>query len=224
MKSEEAHVEIQVESLVFQCCNSLTSAKFMVEPVPRYASEGESILLLVHYLPEEVISFSWYYSMYTIPNFKIVDHHVIWNITTWSDAYRERGMVYASGSLLLLDITEEDARMYTLEILNIDNKVERAHVQFYVDKPVTEPFIRITDTTVKANRSVTFSCVSPDTRISIRWFFNNHNLQLTDRIKLSPSKCGLRIDNVRYEDAGEYRCIVINRAGKGVGSLPVRWP
>lgn len=33
----------------------------------------------------------------------------------------------------LQDVTEEDARMYTLEILNTNNKVKRAHVQFYVN-------------------------------------------------------------------------------------------
>lgn len=133
MKSEEAHVEIQVESLVFQCCNSLTPAKIMAEPVPQYAAEGESVLLLVHNLPEDLIAFTWYNSVYTVPNFKIVNYHVIANITTWGDAYIGRGMVYASGSLLLLDVTKDDARMYTLETLNINNKVEKAHVQFYVN-------------------------------------------------------------------------------------------
>nr|AAD00153.1 pregnancy-specific beta 1-glycoprotein [Rattus norvegicus] len=224
MKSQEAHGEIQVESLVFQCCNSLTPAKILVEPVPRHAAEGESVLLLVHYLPKELISFTWYNSMYTVPTFKIVNHHVIGNITTWGDAYRGRGMLYVSGSLLLQDITKEDARMYTLETLNINNKVEKAHVQFYVNEPVTQPFIRVANITVKGSRSVTFSCVSPHTGISIHWFFNNHNLKFTDRTKLSPSKCGLRIDDVRREDAGEYKCEVINRAGKGVVSQPVRWP
>lgn len=89
---------------------------------------------------------------------------------------------------------------------------------------VTDPFIRITNSTVDAHRSVTFSCVSPDIGLSFRWFFNNHNLQPTDRIKLSPSKCGVRIDDVRFEDVGVYHCLVMNRAGIGVASLPVRWP
>ncbi|XP_021075290.1 pregnancy-specific glycoprotein 22-like, partial [Mus pahari] len=213
---------LHINGLVFQCCNSLASAKFVVESTPRYAAEGESVLLLVHNLPEELISFSWYYSVYTVTTFKIVDYHGIRNITTWSDADRGRGMVYASGSLLLQDITGEDARMYTLELLNINNKVERAHVQFYVYKMVTEPFIQITNTTVNEHRSVTFSCVSPDVELSFHWFFNNHNLQPTDSIKLSPSKCEVRIDNVRIEDAGEYQCVVMNRAGREVGSHPVR--
>lgn len=70
--------------------------------------------------------------MYRVSAFQIVNYHVIWNITTWGNEYRERGMVYANGSLLLQDVTEEDSRMYTLETLNVNYTVERAHVQFYV--------------------------------------------------------------------------------------------
>ncbi|XP_031239971.1 pregnancy-specific glycoprotein 22-like [Mastomys coucha] len=224
MKSEEAHVEIQVNNPRFQCCNPTTSSKLMVEAVPRSAAEGESVLLLVHNLPEELISFTWYNAMYRVPAFKIVEYHVIRNITTWGDAYRGRDMVYANGSLLLPGVTEEDARMYTLETLNVNYTVERAHVQFYVSKPVTQPFVQIIDTTVKAQRSVTFTCVTPDIGISIRWFFNRRNLRRTERMTLSPSKCGLRISNVRSEDAGEYRCVVTNRNGDAVASHPVRWP
>ncbi|XP_052028123.1 pregnancy-specific glycoprotein 22-like [Apodemus sylvaticus] len=224
MKSEEAHVEIQVADSPFQCCNPTTSSKLMVEAVPRYAAEGESVLLLVHNLPEELISFTWYNSMYRVPTFKIVEYHVIWNITTWGDAYRGRDTVYASGSLLLQNVTEEDARMYTLETLNVNYTVQRARVQFYVNKPVTQPFVLITDTTVNVHRSVTFTCVTPDIGISILWFFNSRNLQPTERMTLSPTKCGLRIDNVRSEDAGEYRCVVTNRAGDAKASQPVRWP
>ncbi|XP_021074548.1 pregnancy-specific glycoprotein 22-like [Mus pahari] len=224
MKSEEAHVEIQVNNTNFQCCNHSTSSKLVVEAVPRYVAEGESVLLRVHNLPEELISFTWYNSMYRVPAFKIVEYRVIWNITTWGDAYRGRDMVYASGSLMLQNVTEEDAGMYTLETLNVNYTVEKAHVQFYVNKPVTQPFVRITDTTVNAHRSVTFTCVTPDSAISILWFFNSHNLQPTERITLSPAKCGLRIDNVRSEDAGKYQCVVTNRNGDAKASLPVRWP
>ncbi|XP_031241340.1 pregnancy-specific glycoprotein 22-like [Mastomys coucha] len=224
MKSEEAHVEIQVNSSLSPCCTPPTSSKFMIKPIPRSAAEGESVLLLVHNLPEELISFTWYSAMYRVPAFKIVEYHVIRNITTWVDEYGRRGMVYANGSLLLQDVTEEDARMYTLETLNVNYTVERAHVQFYVNKPVKEPFVQITDSTVNAHKSVTFTCVSPDIGVSIHWLFNNHDLPVTERITLSPTKCGLRIDNVRVEDAGEYQCVVTSRAGDAKASHPVRWP
>lgn len=94
----------------------------------------------------------------------------------------------------------------------------------FFTEPVTQPFVRITDTTVNAHRSVTFTCITPDVGIPTLWLFNNHNLQVTERIKMSPTKCGLRIDNVRSEDAGEYQCMVTNRAGDTKASHPVRWP
>ena len=71
--------------------------------------------------------------MYRVPAFKIVEFNVIRNITTWGDVYRGRDTVYTNGSLMLQDVTEEDARMYTLETLNVNYTVERAHVQFYVN-------------------------------------------------------------------------------------------
>lgn len=91
------------------------------------------MLLLVHNLPEELITFTWYSSMYRVPAFKIVEYHVIWNMTAWGSEYGGRGTVYANGSLLLRNVTVEDAGMYTLETLNVNHTVERARVQFYVN-------------------------------------------------------------------------------------------
>ena len=88
-------------------------------------------------------------------------------------------------------------------------------------EPVTEPFMRITDPTVTVESSVVFTCVSADTGISIRWLFNNQSLQFTERMTLSPTKCRLRIDPVRREDAGDYKCEVSNPVSSKT-SLPVR--
>ncbi|CAO2626747.1 Pregnancy-specific glycoprotein 22, partial [Lemmus lemmus] len=85
---------------------------------------------------------------------------------------------------------------------------------------VIQPFVRISDTTVAGRRSVIFTCISPDTDVSIRWFFNNQSLHHLERMTLSPTKCGLRIDPVRSEDAGEYKCEVSNQVSSKT-SLPV---
>ncbi|XP_052028122.1 pregnancy-specific glycoprotein 22-like [Apodemus sylvaticus] len=224
MKSEEAHVEIQVAASLSPGCKALASSRLSIKPMPQHAAEGESVLLLVQHRPEDLLTFTWYNSMYRVPAFKIVEYHVIWNMTAWENDYGRRGVVYANGSLLLQNVTEEDTAMYTLETLSLNKTVERARVQFYVNKPVTEPFVQITNTTAKTHRSVTFTCVSPDTGVSIHWLFDNHTLPVTERITLSPTKCGLRIDDVRSEDAGEYQCVVTNRAGDAKASQPVRWP
>ena len=88
---------------------------------------------------------------------------------------------------------------------------------------VTQPFVQVTESTVTGQRSVTFTCISPDTDVSIRWIFNNNTLYLTERMTLSPTKCGLRINPVKSEDAGEYQCEIFNQVSMET-SLPISWP
>ncbi|XP_059103495.1 pregnancy-specific glycoprotein 22-like [Peromyscus eremicus] len=221
MGNEDARVQLQVDTSLFLCCNPLTSLQLMIQPVPQYPAEGEGVLLQVHNLPKDWLAFSWYKFIYRSQVLRIVEYSTItYAAVSWEPAYRERGVVYDNGSLMLKDVTEKDAGMYTLAVLKKDFKIEEAYVQFNLKKYVTQPFVRITDTTVAGRRSVTFSCISPDTDISIHWIFNNQSLKITERMTLSPTKCGLRIDPVRGEDAGEYKCEVYNRFSLKT-SLPV---
>ena len=102
------------------------------------------------------------------------------------------------------------------------------HLCFFAEL-VTQPAMRVTDSTVRVQSSVVFTCFSYNTGISIRWLFNNQSLQLTERMTLSPSKCQLRIHTVRKEDAGEYQCEAFNPVSSKT-SLPVslavmnEWP
>ncbi|OBS77142.1 hypothetical protein A6R68_16406, partial [Neotoma lepida] len=183
----------------------------MIQPEPRYAAEGEDVLFQVHNLPEDMQALSWHKSKYRTEVLKIVEYSTVMNSISWGTAHRRRGMVYNNGSLMLKDVTEKDAGMYTLSVFKKDGKIEKAYVEFYVKKYVSQPSVEISDTTVAGRRSVIFSCISPDTDVSIRWIFNNKILKLTERMTLSPTKCGLRIDPVGGEDAGEYKCEVSNR-------------
>lgn len=100
--------------------------------MPQYAAVGEVVLLLVHNLPEDSQSFSWYKSRHKAPVLKIVDYSRAKNSVSWGPEYRQRGMVYFNGSLMLQDATEKDAGRYTLEVLNKDFKIKKASVEFYV--------------------------------------------------------------------------------------------
>ncbi|XP_057616812.1 carcinoembryonic antigen-related cell adhesion molecule 3-like [Chionomys nivalis] len=222
-KYEEAKVQLQVDSSLSAFCNALTPSQLMIQPVPRYAAEGEDVLLQVHNLPEEAQVFSWLKSNDGSPARKLVVNNRTKPTISWEPSQRIRGKVYKTGSLLLQDIIESDAGMYTLEVLNKDSKIERANVEFYLKKPVTQPFVQITDTTVAGGASVTFTCISPDTDVSIRWIFNNSTLYLTERMTLSPTKCGLRISPVQRTDTGKYQCEVSNHFSSKT-SLPVSWP
>ncbi|XP_041509871.1 pregnancy-specific glycoprotein 22-like [Microtus oregoni] len=220
MKTELAHVQLQVNTSLSPCCNPLTSSKLMIQTIPRYADEGESILLQVHNLPEELQAFTWYKLISRTEVLKVVEYSRATNYTTWGSEHSRREMVYTNGSLMLQNVTEKDAGLYTLEIINRDFKIEKADVKLHVSKPVTQPFIRVTNTTVTVESSVILTCLSTDTGIFIRWIFNNQSLQLTERMTLSPTKCGLSIDPVRREDAGEYQCEISNPVSSKT-SLPV---
>ncbi|KAH0502504.1 Carcinoembryonic antigen-related cell adhesion molecule 5 [Microtus ochrogaster] len=222
MRSEEARVQLQVDSSVSLFCNALTSSQLMIQSVPRYAAEGKGVLLQVYNLPEDAKAFSWFKSISRTQFHKIVEYSRANNSITWEPAHRRQGMVYENGCLMLQNVTEEDSGIYTLAVLNKDSKTESAFVEFYVKKNVTQPFVQVTDSTVTGHRSVTFTCISPDTDVSIRWIFNKKNLEITERMTLSPSKCGLRIDPVTREDAGLYQCEVSNRFSSKT-SRPVFW-
>ncbi|XP_040590174.1 pregnancy-specific glycoprotein 22-like [Mesocricetus auratus] len=222
-KREEAKVQLQVDTSLSRFCKPLTSSQFMIQPVPRYAAEGESVLLQVHNLPEDLQAFTWYKSKYRIRVLKVAEYRRDIDTIIWGSKYRDFDMVYNNGSLLLKNLTEKDAGIYTLAVQNKDSTIEKAYVKVNVKKPVAQPFVQITDTMVAGHRSVIFTCVSPDTDISIRWIFNNQSLHHLERMTLSPTKCGLMITPVRSEDAGEYQCEVSNQISLKT-SLPVSWP
>ncbi|XP_051063677.1 pregnancy-specific glycoprotein 22-like [Phodopus roborovskii] len=203
------------------CCNPPTTPPLQIQLVPKHASEGRDILLRVLKLPEDFQAFTWYRAVYRDPYFEIVKHDRVLNTTTWGAQYTRRETVHHNGNLLLKNITQKDSGMYTIEILKSDFKIERAHVQLYVNKYVEQPFVRVTNSMVSSNRSVIFTCVSPDTDVSIRWYFNNQSLHLSERMTLSSTKCGLRIYPVGLENVGEYQCEISNRVS--LATSPPVW-
>ncbi|XP_032752273.1 carcinoembryonic antigen-related cell adhesion molecule 5-like isoform X3 [Rattus rattus] len=217
LKDEVAHVQLQLGTST--CCN-LTSDQLKIEPIPQNVAVGKSVLLLVYKVPGEIQTFFWYKSVYRTDKFKIAEYSTAMKSTIWGLAHSGREMMHLNGSMLIQNVTENDAGLYMLEILHKDFKTERAYVQVHVNNPVSWPFVRVTDTTVRVQSSVVFTCFSTDPGISIRWFFNKQSLQLTERMTLSPSKCKLSIDPVRREDAGKYQCEISNPVSSKT-SLPV---
>ncbi|GAB1291740.1 Carcinoembryonic antigen-related cell adhesion molecule 1 [Apodemus speciosus] len=86
---------------------------------------------------------------------------------------------------------------------------------------VTQPSIQVTNTTVKELGSVTLTCFSNDTGISISWLFNSQSLRLTERMTLTQDNSTLTIDPIRKEDAGTYQCQISNPVSNQM-SLPIR--
>ncbi|XP_032750246.1 pregnancy-specific glycoprotein 22-like [Rattus rattus] len=219
-KIELAHVQLQVDTSLSSCCDLVTSAQLTIDPLPRHAAEGESVLLQVHNLPEDLQFFSWYKRVSSIQVLKIADYIRATNSIIKGPAQSRRETVYTNGSLLLQHLTEKDTGLYTLQTIDRNFNIETAPVQVTVHKPVTQPFMRVTNRTVRVQSSVVFTCFSDNTGICMHWFFNNKSVQLTQRITLSPSKCHLSIDSVSWEDAGQYQCEVSNPVSSKT-SLPV---
>ena len=44
-----------------------------------------------------------------------------------------RELIYTNGSMAMIDVTEDDAGIYMLEILREDFKIEKAYVQLLVN-------------------------------------------------------------------------------------------
>ncbi|XP_021045421.1 pregnancy-specific glycoprotein 22-like isoform X2 [Mus pahari] len=219
-KMELAHVYLQVDTSLSLCCDPLESAQLSIDPVPQYAAEGGSVLLQVHNLLEGLQTFSWYKGVHSTQDFKIAEYSIATKSIIRGRAHSRRETGYTNGSLLLQDVTEKDTGLYTLITIDSNVRVVTAHAQVNVHKLATQPVMRVTDSTVRVQSSVIFTCFSDNTRISIRWLFNNQSLQLTERMTLSPSKCQLTIHSVRNEDAGEYQCEAFNPVSSKT-SLPV---
>ena len=98
-----------------------------------HAAEGESVLLQVHNLPEDVQTFSWYKGVLSTQDFKIAEYSIATKSIIRGRAHSRREIVYTNGSLLLQDVTEKDSGFYTLVTIDSNAKVETAHVQVNVN-------------------------------------------------------------------------------------------
>ncbi|XP_051017949.1 carcinoembryonic antigen-related cell adhesion molecule 3-like [Acomys russatus] len=205
VKEEVVHVQLLVGDYI----HPSSAGHLIIEPVPLNIVEGSNALLRVHNMPEKLWSFSWYKGVFILYKHEISRNVITTNRRMLGPAHSGRETVYPNGSLLLHNATQEDTGFYTLRTLNMQFETQETHVQLHIYKPVTQPIIQATSTTVRVQSSVVLTCLSSDTGISIQWFFNDQIL-LTEKMTLSPTKCQLTIDPVRMEDAGEYRCEVSN--------------
>ncbi|XP_006997710.1 cell adhesion molecule CEACAM3-like [Peromyscus maniculatus bairdii] len=133
MRPEIVHIHLQLDTSLSACCKDVTSAQLTIEQVPRHAAKGESVLFLVHNLPEDLQTFCWYKSIYRTHLFQIAEYSSITNSITQGHAHSSRTVVYSNGSLLLQNVTEKDAGFYTLQTLNRDFRTKIIHVELHVN-------------------------------------------------------------------------------------------
>ncbi|XP_052024769.1 carcinoembryonic antigen-related cell adhesion molecule 1 isoform X3 [Apodemus sylvaticus] len=188
-----------------------TTAQVTIEAVPPAVAEGKDVLLLVHNLPQTFQVFYWYKGTTTTDvNNEIGRFVTQTNRITMGPASSGRETIYTNGSLFIQSVTKNDEGVYTLDIIDPDYNHSYPRVQFSVHEEVTPPSIQVTNTTVKEMGSVTLTCLSNDTGISIRWLFNHQSLQLMERMTLSQDNSTLTIHPIRKGDAGVYQCEISN--------------
>ncbi|MBZ3891062.1 Carcinoembryonic antigen-related cell adhesion molecule 21 [Sciurus carolinensis] len=158
-------------------------------------------------LAANVVGYTWFKGNITDSRHQIVSYSILTQTATTGTAFSGRETIYPNGSLLFVNVTQEDTGFYTLQTTRNDFSNEVATGEFHVHELVTQPTIQATNT---APGSVVMTCLSDDSGISIMWIFNSRTLQFTERMQLSQDHRTLSIDPVRQEDAGEYQCEVSN--------------
>uniref|UniRef100_A0A2I3H8H7 Pregnancy specific beta-1-glycoprotein 5 n=1 Tax=Nomascus leucogenys TaxID=61853 RepID=A0A2I3H8H7_NOMLE len=97
--------------------NPPASAQVMIEAQPPKISEGKDVLLFVHNLPQNLSGYIWYRGQATDIYHYIASYVVDNDIIIYGPAYTERKTVYSNASLLIQNVTREDAGSYTLHII-----------------------------------------------------------------------------------------------------------
>ncbi|XP_047384124.1 carcinoembryonic antigen-related cell adhesion molecule 21-like isoform X2 [Sciurus carolinensis] len=183
------------------------TAQLTIQPVPVDAAEGTDVLLLAHHGSENLVGYTWFKGNMTDSRHRIVSYLNVAQIPIPGTAFSGRETIYPNGSLLFVNVTQEDTGFYTLQTIRKNFSNEVATGEFRVHELVTQPTIQATNT---APGSVVMTCLSDDSGISIMWIFNSRTLQFTERMQLSQDHRTLSIDPVRQEDDGEYQCEVSN--------------
>ncbi|KAL1791727.1 carcinoembryonic antigen-related cell adhesion molecule 3-like, partial [Sigmodon hispidus] len=110
-----------------------TCAKLSAESMPPRVAEGESVLLLVHNLPENLRTISWYKGVILYSKMEIARHVIATNSIVMGPAHSGRETIYSNGSLLLHNVTWKDTGFYTLRTLTRDIEAELVYVHLKVE-------------------------------------------------------------------------------------------
>ncbi|XP_036901429.1 carcinoembryonic antigen-related cell adhesion molecule 21-like [Sturnira hondurensis] len=115
-----------------------------------------------------------------------------------------QAIVIGDGSLVLTNVSMEDAGIYTVvvQIQGCQQMIACGRLDVY--PYVRGPILTASNTTVNEYDGVIFTC---NTNADIiEWFFNHSSLKYTERMILSIDRKNLTIDPVLRWDAGYYQC------------------
>uniref|UniRef100_A0A5F9DEX5 Ig-like domain-containing protein n=1 Tax=Oryctolagus cuniculus TaxID=9986 RepID=A0A5F9DEX5_RABIT len=199
-----------------------TTAQLTVEPVPPNAAEGMDVLLLIHNLTWDPPAYLWYKAATADQNFHIATYTPNPEQTTPGPEYHEGIRIFPNGSLLIQNVTLEDAGNYTLQAMNNFYIPSGASTQFRVYPKLPEPHITSNQSqSVEDEDSVAFTCEPEIQNITYLWWINGQRLlETTDRLQLSLDNRTLTVLSITRNDTGPYECGVSN-PGNTIRSDPL---
>ncbi|KAM9756834.1 cell adhesion molecule CEACAM7-like isoform 1-T1 [Dama dama] len=125
-------------------------------------------------------------------------------------------------TLIVFNVTRKDTGPYVCEARNPVSVRRSDPFTLQVLYPVARPSLQASNTTVAEHEGpVVLTCLTNETGVSIRWFFEGQSLLLTRGMTLSLDNSTLTIDPVSRKDNGYYQCEVSNR-GNSSKSDPLR--
>ncbi|XP_030651537.1 pregnancy-specific beta-1-glycoprotein 2-like [Nomascus leucogenys] len=193
--------------------NPPATAQVMIEAQPPKISEGKDVLLFVHNLPQNLTGYIWYRGQVTDLYHYIASYVVDNDIIISGPAYTGRETVYSNASLLIQNVTREDAGSYTLHIIKRGDETTGVTGHFtvtlYLETP--KPYISSSKLNPMEHTDIVRLTCGPETPdASYLWWMNGQSLPMNYRLQLSRSKRTLFIFGVTKDIAGPYECEIRN--------------
>uniref|UniRef100_A0A8I5TCX9 Ig-like domain-containing protein n=1 Tax=Pongo abelii TaxID=9601 RepID=A0A8I5TCX9_PONAB len=192
--------------------NPLTTAQVTIEAQPPKVSEGKDVLLLVHSLPQNLTGYIWYKGQMKDLYHYITSYEVDGQIIIHGPAYSGRETVYSNASLLIQNVTREDAGSYTLHIIKRGDGTRRVTGNFtFTLLETPKPSISSSNLNPReAMDTVILTCDPETPDASYLWWMNGQSLPKTHRLKLSETNRTLFLFGVTKYITGPYECEIRN--------------
>ncbi|XP_030652976.1 pregnancy-specific beta-1-glycoprotein 5-like isoform X4 [Nomascus leucogenys] len=203
--------------------NPPTTAQVMIEAQPPKLSEGKDVLLVVHNLPQNLPGYMWYKGKMKDLYHYIVSYVADSQIIIPGPAYSGRETVYSNASLLIKNVTREDAGSYNLHIIKRGDETTGVTGHFTVTlyPKLPKPYITINNVNPWENKDdLTFTCEPNSKNHTYVWLLNGQRLPVSPRVKRPIENRILILPSVTRNETGPYQCEIWDQYG-GIRSYPV---
>ncbi|PNJ11694.1 PSG9 isoform 7, partial [Pongo abelii] len=186
--------------------NPPTTAQVTIEAQLPKVSEAKDVLLLVHNLPQNLAGYVWYKGQMTYLYHYITSYVVDGQRIIYGPAYSGRETVYSNASLLIQNVTWEDAGSYTLHIIKRGDGTAgvTGHFTFTLYHGPDLPRIYPSFTYYRSGENLYLSCFADSNPPAEYSWTINGKFQLSGR-KFS-------IPQITTKHSGLYACSVRNSA------------